>query len=96
MNTNKIFLGNIMCDQNLVDTNVVLLKCKYDVYVELKYINSASDVRRINTNQSTLMRYKTLKNGYYYVDRASLKPYYERPKQKSLRKIKYDAGLSAK
>lgn len=89
MNTNRIFLGNVMCDKELIET-MVLLKCKDNLYVALDNIDTLMDVYKIHHNKSTLMTFSTVKNEYYYVDKNSLIPYYEKQKQKTLRRIKTD------
>lgn len=92
MNTNRIFLGNVMCDKEFIGT-MVLLKCKEDIYVALDNIDTMIDVYKINHKKSTLLTFTTQKNGYYYVDKDSLRPYYEKTKQKTLKKIKSDVLL---
>ena len=54
MNTNRIFLGNVMCDKEFIGT-MVLLKCKDDLYVALDNIDTIMDVYKINHNKSTLL-----------------------------------------
>jgi len=90
MNTDRIFLGNIMCDKELFAANVVLLKTKNDCYVPLNRIVSFKEIYIIDHNISDLQIYDTIPNGYYYVDKNSLYPYYAKQRQKSLRKVKLD------
>ena len=95
MNTNRIFLGNVMCDKEFVGT-MVLLKCKEDLYVALNNIDTMMDVYKINHNKSTLLTFPTQENEYYYVDKNSLTPYYEKQKQKTLKRIKFDVLLDSR
>lgn len=96
MNTNRIFLGDLMYDEEFVKT-VVLLKCKDDVYVALDDINSIMDVHRINNKKSTLPAFTTtMKVDYYYVDKDSLTPYYKKQSHKTLKKIKFDVLLDSR
>lgn len=92
MKTNRIFLGNVMCDKELIGT-MVLLKCKNDVYVALDDVDTLMDVYKIDHNQSTLMTFSTDENEHYYVDKDSIAPYYEKQKQKTLKRIKFDVLL---
>ena len=89
MNTNRIFLGNLMCDKEFIETTV-FLKCKDDIYVKLDDIDSILDIYNINNKKKSLPILSTMKNGYYYIDEDSLIPYYEKQKHKSLKKIKLD------
>lgn len=89
MNTNRIFLGNVMCDKEFVGT-MVLIKCKKDLYVAVDNVDTIIDVYKIKHNKSILLTYPTRENNYYYVDKNSLTPYYEKQKQKTLKKIKFD------
>ncbi len=57
MNTNRIFLSNVMCGEGLVATNIVLLKCKNDVYVALNNVNSLIDIYKINHKKTNLLTY---------------------------------------
>ena len=95
MNTNKIFLGNLMYDEKFVGIRI-FLKCKGDVYVALDDINSIMDVHRINNKKSTLPAFTTMKGDYYYVDKDSLTPYYKKQSHKSLKKIKFDILLDSR
>lgn len=92
MNTNKIFLGNVMRDKELIGP-MVLLKCKDNLYVALDSINTLMDIYKINHNKSTLMTFSTIENEHHYVDKNSLTPYYKKQKQKTLKKIKFDVLL---
>ena len=89
MNTNRVFLGNIMCDKDLVCTTA-LLKCKNDSFVALDNVDNIIDIFKLNTNSSDIMTFSTDPSEYYYVDPYSLIPYYEKKEQKTLRKIKDD------
>ncbi len=95
MNTNRIFLGNLMYDEKFVGIRI-FLKCKGDVYVALDDINSIMDVHRINNKKSTLTTFTTMNSDYYYIDEDSLTPYYEKQKHKSLKKIKFDVLLDSR
>lgn len=90
MNTNRFFY--VMCDKKPIGT-MVLLKCKNDLYVTLHNIDTLIDIYKINHNKSSLMVFSTVQNGYYYVDKNSLTPYYEKQKQKTLKRIKFDVLL---
>ena len=95
MNTNRIFLGNVMCGKELIG-QMVLLQCKEDLYVALDNVETFMDVFKISHNQSNLMTLSTVSDGYYYVDKSSLKPYYEKRKQKTLKRIKRDVLLDSR
>lgn len=90
MNTNRIFLGNIMYGTELIQTTV-LLKCKNDVYINLDNILRLTDIYKIEHNKSDLITFSTIYNeDNFYIDKESLKPYYEKEKNKSLIRIKHD------
>ena len=94
MNTNRIFLRNIMCGNEFLGTTV-FVKFKDDLYVALDRIDTLIDVYKINHNKSNIMTFSTSENEHYYIDKNSLTPYYEKQKQKqkTLKKIKFDVLL---
>lgn len=95
MNTNRIFLGNIMCGNELLGT-MVFVKFKDDLYASLDDIDTLIDVYKINHNKSNVMTFSTVENENYYIDKDSLTPYYEKQKQKTLKRIKSDYLLDAR
>jgi len=96
MNTNRIFLGNLMCGKDLVRENVVLLKCNGGFYVQLNDVKNLIDLHKINRKKTNLKIYRTIENDGYYVLENSLVSYYEQPKHKTLKKIKLDVLVDAR
>ena len=95
MNTNRIFIGNIIRYNQSCETGV-FLKLKNNKYVQLDNIKNIWDIFKINHNQSSIITLSTVKNDTFYIDKNSLTPYYEKQKQKTLRKIKLDYVCDAR
>ena len=89
MNTNRIFIGNVMHCDNSCGIGV-FLKLKNDKYALLDDIENLLDIFKINHNTSSINTLSTMKEDEFYIDENSLAPYYEKQKQKTLRKIKFD------
>ena len=94
MNTNRIFIGNLMCDKNEIGQSV-FLKVGED-YVFLDDVNNLLDMLKIKSKTTKIPKLNTIKNGYYYIDKSSLKPFYEKNTNKSLKKIKEDYLLDSR
>lgn len=76
MNTNRIFLGNVMCSDKEFVKTTVLLKCKGNLYIALDNIDTVMNIYKINHNRSILFTCPTEKNDYlvsiYYSQNKSV------------------------
>lgn len=96
MNTNRIFIGNIMFDKELFLAEVILLKCDNEIYVALDDIHTIMDIYRINNNNNKdkMVVFSTTKSFSYWVDEQSLIPYYKKQNHKTLARIKAEVMIN--
>ena len=89
MNTNRIFEGEIVLNNEKIGTSVFLKVG--EKFVLLDDINTIIDLVKLNLNiNDNIMIFDTGSSKKYYIDENSLIPYYQEEKQKTLRKIKLD------
>lgn len=88
MNTNRVFIGNIM-KGNILIGSYVFLKINED-YILLEDINSVIDLLKLKCNYMHIRRFYINNGDDFYIDKDSLKPYYDRSGHRTLRRIKTD------
>lgn len=90
MNTNRIFEGEVFSNNEKIGTSVFLKTG--EKFVLLDDINTTIDLIKLdlNINNGNILIFDTDNSKKYYIDENTLVPYYEKEKQKTLRKIKLD------
>ena len=76
MDTNRIFVGNLMCNKELIGMSV-FLKIGEE-FVFLDDVNNLIDILKVKSNNKKIPKLGTTNNGYYYIDKNSLTPFYEK------------------
>lgn len=88
MNTNRIYIGNIMCDKGIYKENAVLL------YHNRKFIDISETpyyfAKKYKKENNHLMWLSTKGDSKYYISTISLRPYYDKRYHKSLKKVYED------
>ncbi|MBQ3020999.1 MAG: hypothetical protein IJD92_02090 [Bacilli bacterium] len=88
MNTNKIYIGNIMYDNKIYMENAVLLynNGKFYNLSEIPYYFA----KKYRKKDNKLMGLDTIKKDGWHIQSFSLRPYYDKRYHKSLKKVYED------
>lgn len=88
MKTDRIYEGNVICD-NMDKGKFVFIKIG-ERFVFLDEVNNLIDLLKIGNGMSNIIMFDTDKTKRYYIDEETLKPYYEKNSHKTLKRIKFD------
>lgn len=93
MNTDRIVIADLIYNQKKTGT-FIFLRVHGNKYVLLDDIKSGFDLSKFNINKLNI--FETTPERCCYIDESTIKPYYMKKKNKSLRKIKLDYLLDSR
>ena len=87
MNTDRIVIADLIYNQKKTGT-YVFLKVKGDRYVLLDDIKSELELTGFNVKKLNI--FEACEDSCCYIDKETIRPFYNKTRHKSLKKIKFD------
>ena len=89
MNKERIFIGNIMQNGNIIEKNVKFIQCRFDLYVKYDHVKKSNDLFIINFDDKNVLMYSTSNViDSLYIDINSLVPYVVKNDFKSKNRVR--------